>query len=145
MGVNGAEVAVLDCSDDEGLCRLAEGQQCGRPEFDLRLAVLGDPAYGALEWCLWNEELSRTLVLPNLADGFSRALFSLRHLRQFDWDLVGRVGRLVGRLLGVHRSAFDSPQDFIDGLRSSADHAMKRHIKSIGAISEGGWSGLAEK
>lgn len=64
----GAEVGVLEEPDEVGLRRLLEGQHRVALEPEVRLEVLGDLAYEALERQLTDQELRALLVLADLTE-----------------------------------------------------------------------------
>ena len=69
LGVDGAEVGVLEEADEVGLACLLEGQDGGGLEAQVGLEVLGDLADEALERQLADQQLSGLLVLADLAEG----------------------------------------------------------------------------
>ena len=69
LGVDGAEVGVLEEADEVGLGRLLEGGDGGGLEAQVGLEVLGNLADQALERELADQELGRLLVLADLAQG----------------------------------------------------------------------------
>ena len=68
LGVDGAEVGVLEETDEVRLGRLLEGEDGGGLEAEVRLEVLGDLADEALEGELADEELGGLLVLADLTE-----------------------------------------------------------------------------
>ena len=69
LGVDGAEVGVLEEADEVSLGRLLEGEDGGGLEPEVGLEVLGDLADEALEGELADEELGGLLVAADLAEG----------------------------------------------------------------------------
>ena len=69
LGMDGAQVGVLEERDEVGLDRLLQGADGGALEAQVRLEVLGDLAHEALEGQLADEELGRLLVATDLAQG----------------------------------------------------------------------------
>ena len=69
LGVDGAQVGVLEEADQVGLRRLLQGQDGARLEAQVRLEVLRDLADEALERQLADQQLGRLLVLADLAQG----------------------------------------------------------------------------
>ena len=67
LGVDGAEVGVLEEANEVGLGRLLEGEDGGGLEAEVGLEVLGDLTDEALEGGLADEEVGRLLVLADLA------------------------------------------------------------------------------
>merc|ERR1719396_280565 len=69
LGVDGAQVGVLEQPHEVRLGRLLEGEDGRGLEAQVRLEVLGDLAHEALEGGLADEELGGLLVLADLAEG----------------------------------------------------------------------------
>ncbi|CAN0911056.1 hypothetical protein LINGRAPRIM_LOCUS1395, partial [Linum grandiflorum] len=69
LGVNGAEIGVLEQSDEVSLGGLLESGDGGALEPEIGLEVLSDLTDEALEGELADEELSALLVLADLAEG----------------------------------------------------------------------------
>ena len=69
LGVDGAQVGVLEETDEVRLGRFLEGEDGRGLEPEVRLEVLGNLAHEALERRLADEELGGLLVLPDLAEG----------------------------------------------------------------------------
>ena len=69
LGVDGAQVGVLEEADEVGLGGLLEGQEGGGLEAQVGLEVLGDLTDEALEGQLADEQFGRLLVLADLAQG----------------------------------------------------------------------------
>ena len=69
LGVDGAEVGVLEEADEVRLRSLLEGQESRRLEAKVGLELLGELANQALERELADEELGGLLVAPDLAEG----------------------------------------------------------------------------
>ncbi len=67
LGVDGAQVGVLEQADEVRLGGLLEGEDGGGLEAEVSLEVLGDLADEALEGELPDQELSALLVLADLA------------------------------------------------------------------------------
>ena len=68
LGVDGAEVGVLEEADEVSLGGLLEGEDGGGLEPEVGLEVLGDLADEALERELADEEVGGLLVLADLAE-----------------------------------------------------------------------------
>ncbi|CAL9098746.1 unnamed protein product, partial [Musa acuminata var. zebrina] len=66
LGVDGAEVGVLEEADEVGLGRLLEGRDGGALEAEIGLEVLRDLADKALKGQLPDEQLRALLVLADL-------------------------------------------------------------------------------
>ena len=69
LGVDGAQVGVLEESDEVGLAGLLEGHDGGALEPQVGLEVLGDLPDQTLEGKLADEELGGLLVPPDLPEG----------------------------------------------------------------------------
>ena len=95
LGVDGAEVGVLEETDEVGLGGLLEGHDGGGLEAEVRLEVLGDLADEALEGELAEEELGRLLVAADLTEGDSAGPVPVGLLHT-----AGGGGRLAGGLGG---------------------------------------------
>ena len=95
LGVDGAEVGVLEQRDEVGLNRLLEGADGRRLEAEVRLEVLGNLADETLEGELSDEELGRLLVATDLTESDGTRLVPVRLL-----DTAGGGVRLASRLGG---------------------------------------------
>ena len=80
LGVDSAEVGVLEERDEVGLDRLLEGADGRRLEAEVRLEVLGDLTNKALEGQLANEKLGGLLVTTNLTESDGSRLVAVRLL-----------------------------------------------------------------
>ena len=69
LGVDGCQVGVLKEAHQVGLSGLLQSQHCAALEPQVGLEVLGDLTDQPLERQLADEQLSRLLVLPDLAQG----------------------------------------------------------------------------
>ena len=69
LGVDGAQVGVLEESDEVGLAGLLQSHDGGRLEAEVSLEVLGDLSHQALEGELADEKLGGLLVSPDLTEG----------------------------------------------------------------------------
>ena len=69
LGVDGAEVGVLEEANEVGLGGLLQREDGGALEAQVGLEVLGDLTDEALEWELADEELGGLLVVADLAEG----------------------------------------------------------------------------
>ena len=67
LGVDGAQVGVLEKIHQVGLGGLLQGQQSGALHAQVGLEVLGDLAHQALEGQLADEQLRGLLVAADLA------------------------------------------------------------------------------
>ena len=68
LGVDGAQVGVLEQTDQVGLAGLLESHDGGALEPQVSLEVLGDLPHQTLEGQLADEELGGLLVSPDLTD-----------------------------------------------------------------------------
>jgi hypothetical protein len=96
--VDGAEIGVLEEPDEVGLGGLLEGQDGCALEAKVGLEVLRDLANEALEWGLADQELSRLLVLADLAKGDGTGAVAVRLL-----DASGGGGGLASGLSRIER------------------------------------------
>ena len=69
LGVDGAQVGVLEEADQVGLGCLLESQDGGGLEAKVGLEVLGDLTHQTLEWELADQQLGGLLVATDLAQG----------------------------------------------------------------------------
>ena len=69
LGVDGAQVGVLEERDEVGLDGLLERADGRALEAEVALEVLGDLTDETLEWELADEELGRLLVTTDLTEG----------------------------------------------------------------------------
>ena len=95
LGVDGAEVGVLEEADEVSLGRLLEGEDGGGLEPEVGLEVLGDLADEALEGELADEELGGLLVLADLTESDGTGPVAVGLL-----DATGGGGGLASRLGG---------------------------------------------
>jgi hypothetical protein len=93
LGVDGAQVGILEEGDEVGLDGLLEGTDGGRLEAEVRLEVLGDLTNETLEGELADQELSGLLVPTDLTKSDGSGLVSVGLL-----DTSGRGGGLSGGL-----------------------------------------------
>ena len=98
LGMDGAQVGVLEETDQVGLAGLLESSYSRRLESQVSLEVLGDLTDEALEGELADEELSRLLVATDLTKGDSAGAEAVGLL-----DATSGLGRLglAGLLRGV--------------------------------------------
>ncbi len=80
LGVDGAEVGVLEERDEVGLDGLLESADGRRLEAEIGLEVLGNLTNKTLEGELADEELSRLLVTTNLTESDGSGLVAVRLL-----------------------------------------------------------------
>ena len=71
LGVDGAQVGVLEEGDEVSLDGLLEGADGGRLEAEIGLEVLGDLANETLEGELADQELGRLLITTDLTESDS--------------------------------------------------------------------------
>lgn len=93
LGVDGAQVGVLEEGDEVGLDGLLESTDGGGLESEIGLEVLGNLTDQTLEGELSDEKLSRLLVASNLTESDGTGLVAVRLL-----DTTGRGGGLAGSL-----------------------------------------------
>jgi hypothetical protein len=80
LGMDGAQVGVLEERDEVGLDGLLESANGGGLEAEIRLEVLSDLTDKALEGQLADEELSRLLVATDLTESDGSGLVAVRLL-----------------------------------------------------------------
>ena len=98
LGVDSAEVGVLEESNEVCLSSLLESENCRALESEVSLELLSNLANQALEWELANEELSRLLVSPDFSEGDSAWAISVGLLHASSgWGIL--AGCLGGELL----------------------------------------------
>ena len=95
LGVNGAQVGVLEETDQIGLGGLLQGADSRRLEAEVGLEVLSDLPHEALERKLPDEKLGRLLVSSDLPESHSAGPESVRLL-----DAPGGRSSLPGCLGG---------------------------------------------
>lgn len=95
LGVDGAQVGVLEEGDEVGLDGLLERTDGGALEAEVGLEVLGDLTDQTLEGELADEELGRLLVATDLTESDGTRLVAVRLL-----DTTGRRGGLASGLGG---------------------------------------------
>jgi hypothetical protein len=77
LGVDGAEVGVLEERDKVSLDRLLEGADGRRLEAEIGLEILSDLTNQTLEWKLSDEELGGLLVTTDLTKSNSSWLVTI--------------------------------------------------------------------
>ena len=114
FGVNGAEVGVLEQSDQVGFRSLLEGQDGLRLESEVRFVVSGDFSHESLEGQLSDEELSGLLKFSDFSQGHSSGAVPVGFL-DATTDGGAFSGSLVAKLLSgslssglLSRSLFSS-------------------------------------
>ena len=95
LGVDGAQVGVLEEADQVSLRGLLQGGDGGGLEAEVRLEVLGDLADEALEGELADEQLGGLLVAADLAESDRSGAVAVGLLHA-----AGGGGRLAGSLGG---------------------------------------------
>ena len=95
LGVDGAQVGVLEQTDQVGLAGLLESHDGGALEPQVSLEVLGDLPHETLEGQLADEQLGGLLVSPDLTESHSAGPVSVGLL-----DSTGGGGGLPGSLGG---------------------------------------------
>lgn len=93
LGVDGAQVGILEEGDEVSLDGLLEGTDGGGLEAQVGLELLGNLTDETLEWELADEELSRLLVTTDLTESDGSWLVSVWLL-----DTSGGWGLLAGSL-----------------------------------------------
>jgi hypothetical protein len=129
LGVDGAQVGVLEERDEVGLDGLLESTDGGGLEAEIRLEVLGDLTNKALEGQLADEELGRLLVATDLTESDGTRLVAVRLL-----DTTGRRRGLAGSLgcelltrsLASRGLACDALVRRMRGGESVPDRALRR-------------------
>ena len=143
LGVDGAQVGVLEQTDEVGLASLLQGHHGGRLEAQVGLEVLGDLAHQALEGQLADEQVGGLLVTADLAqsDCAGSVAVGLLHAtggrgglaRRLGGELLARglaSGRFAGGLLGTsHVQLSMSKTTNMPG--ASAKKGVPRTLRSV--------------
>ena len=96
LGVNGAQVGVLEERDEVGLDGLLKSTDGGGLEAEVGLEVLGDLTNQALERKLADEELGRFLVATDLTESDGTRLVAVRLLWRGSVTAAdGRIGEAL--------------------------------------------------
>ena len=98
LGVDGAEVGILEQRDEVSLSSLLEGHDGGSLEAEIVLEVLGDLTDESLEGELADEKLSALLVLADLTESHSSGAITMGLLGSASGG-GGLTGGLGGELL----------------------------------------------
>lgn len=109
LGVDGAQVSVLEEADQVGFAGFLKSCDSGRLESQVGLEVLGDLSDQTLEWKLSDEKLSRLLVSSDLSKSDSSWSVTMRFLHSASgWGALS--GSLGGQLFswGFASSRFTS-------------------------------------
>ena len=93
LGVDGAEVGILEESDQVGLGRLLQSHDGGALEAEIGLEVLGDLADETLKGELADKKLGRLLVTPDLTKSHGSGPVTMGLL-----DATGGRGGFTGSL-----------------------------------------------
>ena len=93
LGVDGAQVGVLEESDEVSLAGFLQGHDGGALEAEVGLEVLSDLTDKTLEWELADEKLGRLLVTPDLTKSHGSGPVTMGLL-----DASGGGGRFTGSL-----------------------------------------------
>ena len=97
LGVDGAEVGVLEKSNHVGLSSFLKSKDGGRLESEISLEVRGDFSYESLERKLSDKELSGFLILSDHSEGNGSWSESVGFLHSGDLS-VGLGGGLSNHL-----------------------------------------------
>ena len=98
-GVDGAQVGILEQSNQVSLSSLLEGQDGGRLESELSLVLSGNISDHSLEWELSDQQLSGLLVLSDFSEGDGSWSESVWLLDTSSDSWGGFSGSLGGELL----------------------------------------------
>ena len=80
LGVDGAQVGVLEQTNQVSLAGLLQSHDGGALEAQVSLEVLGDFTHQTLEWQLADQQLSRLLVTTDLTKSDSSRPVTMRFL-----------------------------------------------------------------
>ena len=114
LGVDGAQVGVLEKTDEVSLAGLLQGHDGGALEAEIGLEVLGDFSHQALEGELADEELGALLVTTDLSQSDGSGPVTVGLL-----DATGGGGRLSGSLGGELLTGGFASGRFTGGLLGS--------------------------
>ena len=123
LGVDGAEVGILEESDEVSLGRLLQSHDGGTLEAEIGLEVLGDLADETLEGELADEKLGRLLVTPDLTKSHGSGPVTMGLL-----DASGGGGRFAGSLGSELLPRRLSTGGFTGGLLGTSHVRLKREI-----------------
>jgi len=131
LGVDGAQVGILEEGDEVSLDGLLESTDGGRLETQVGLELLSDLTDETLEWELADEELGRLLVTTDLTESDGSWLVSVWLL-----DTTGRWGLLAGGLGGKLLSWGLATSGFTGSLLSTGhcDRFEPKRLKDSGFI-----------
>ena len=88
LGVDGAQVGVLEEGDEVGLNGLLQSTDGGGLEAEVRLEVLSDLTNQTLEGQLADQELSGLLVATDLTESDGTWRWNVRKCSEVDWVYV---------------------------------------------------------
>ena len=111
LGVDGAQVGVLEKADQVSFAGLLESHDGGALESEIGLEVLSDFSHQTLEWQLADEELSALLVTTDLSQGDGARPVTMGFL-----DASGGRGGFPGSLGGQLFARSLSSGGFTGGL-----------------------------
>ena len=161
LGVDGAQVGVLEEADQVSFAGLLQSHDGGRLEAQVGLEVLGDLTYQALEGQLADEELSALLVTADLAEcdgtgpvpvwlldaaGGRRALASGLGGELFAWGFA--AGRFTccllctGHVGSMNDGPRPAPVNILHGQECSHSWRVRRRLAG-GRCSFLQWRGVA--
>ena len=129
LGVDGAQVGVLEETDEVSLRRLLEGHDGGALEAEIGLEILSDLTDETLEGELADEELGGFLVSPDLTESHGSGPVAVRFLHASGGG-GGFASGLGGQLLprGFATGGFTS------GLLGTGHFLLLRRIKDFERI-----------
>jgi hypothetical protein len=119
LGVDGAEVSVLEQADQVSLRSLLQGGNGRRLEAEICLEVLGNLADKALEGELADQQISAFLVAANLTEGHGSGAKTMRLLN------VANRTSFLGRLLKGKMFAWDFASGTLSGGLLGASHFVR--------------------
>lgn len=119
LGVDGAEVGVLEEANQVRLAGLLQSHNSGSLEAEIGLEVLSDLTHQALEGQLADEKLCALLVATDLTEGDGSGPVAMRLL-----DPTGGGGRLASSLGGQLLSRGLAPGALAGGLLRTSHDAM---------------------
>ena len=114
LGVDGAQVGVLEETNEVCLSRLLEGHDSRRLEAQVSLEVLGNLSYESLERQLADEKLGRLLVTTDLTESDGARTITMGLL-----DAASCRGRLACCLRGELFAGRFASGGFASGLLST--------------------------
>uniref|UniRef100_H9GPZ8 Core Histone H2A/H2B/H3 domain-containing protein n=1 Tax=Anolis carolinensis TaxID=28377 RepID=H9GPZ8_ANOCA len=124
LGVDGAEVGVLEEPHQVGLARLLQRHHGRALEAQVRLEVLRDLPHQALEGQLPDQQLRRLLVAPDLPQGHGARAVAVRLLHAPGGRRYQKSTELLIRKLPFQRLVREIAQDFKTDLRFQSSAVM---------------------